>query len=123
MGSVYKLTDGENVYYGSTIIPLRRRLSKHKSISNGCETKHFNKDNMTIELMEAVADKEQLLWRERYYIENNECINKVRPIITPAERIKYLKTPYTCSCGKTLLAQQKTRHEKSKFHINHKSSS
>ena len=122
MGSVYKLTDGEKVYYGSTIETLNSRLSKHRCVtSNKCETKYFNKDNLTIELVEEVEDKEQLLWRERYYIENNECVNIKIPIRTEEERKevirKYHRTPYQCSCGKKLLLQQKHRHEKSKYHI------
>lgn len=125
MGSVYKVTDGENVYYGTTIQPLNIRLNKHKCVCNNCVTKYFNKDNMTIELVENVEDKEQLLIRERYYIENNECYNRRIPNRTITERKEVIKnyntTPYTCSCGKTLLLQQKARHERSKYHINHKS--
>ena len=90
--SVYKITDGKLSYYGSTILPLKQRLSSHKCPSNLCETRHFNKDNMTIELVEAVEDEEQLKWRERYYIENNECVNIKIPILTKEEyRLNGLK--------------------------------
>ena len=83
--SVYKITDGEKVYYGSTIQPLHRRLTKHKCPSNGCETRQLNSENMTIELLEEVEDKEQRLLRERYYVENNECVNKHKPKRTEYE--------------------------------------
>tara|TARA_R110000868_G_C10542832_1_gene735123 strand:- start:128 stop:478 length:351 start_codon:yes stop_codon:yes gene_type:complete len=52
----------------------------------------MNKDNMTIELIEEVEDKEQLKWRERYYMENNECVNIKIPILTKEEyRLNGLK--------------------------------
>ena len=57
MGSVYKVTDGENVYYGSTIKPINQRLSHHKTSStNCCVTKYMNRDNLTIELVEAIME-------------------------------------------------------------------
>ena len=135
--SVYKITDGELVYYGSTIQPLFIRLRTHRSTGNHCETKHFNKDNMTIELVEEVEDKEQRLWRERYYIENNECVNKFRPVVTKeelkeqksignkkrwAEKKEYIKeyraTPFHCECGSVVRWNDKARHFRSKKHIN-----
>tara|TARA_R110000803_G_scaffold180443_2_gene242868 strand:+ start:651 stop:1076 length:426 start_codon:yes stop_codon:yes gene_type:complete len=136
--SVYKVCDGEKVYYGSTTQDLRRRLTTHKTdTKNECETRHFNKDNMTIELLEEVEDAEQLLWRERYYIENNECVNKRLPIMTEEERIKLRKTrcneyykinketinqrkqqPYQCECGSVITWRSKSQHFKSKKHIN-----
>ena len=148
MGSIYKITDGEKNYYGSTIKTLKKRLSIHKSPSSTrCETKYMNKDNMTIELIEVVEDIEQLKWRERYYIENNECVNKNSPVITleehnerrrnrskkhreenkdeykqyyeeNKERIKqYNRQPYTCECGSVFNMGDRARHFKSKKHI------
>ena len=146
--SVYKLTDGEKVYYGSTSLPLQERLWGHKSINNECEAKHLNKDNMTIELLEEVEDKEQRLWRERHYMENNECVNINLPIATSEEkkahnrnnyykyrglyleeRRKYRdknrekisedkKKPYHCECGSVVTTGHMARHMRSKKHIN-----
>ena len=122
MGSVYKVCDGELVYYGSTRQPLCKRLWEHKKrAENKCVTKNMNRDNLTIELVEEVEDAEQLLWRERYYIENNECVNKNSAIQTKQERNKYLRTlakkPYTCECGSTIQIGGKLRHLESKKHI------
>ena len=107
--SVYKLTDGEKVYYGSTIKTLKKRLAGHRSIHNDCETRQLNKDNMTIELLEEVEDKEQRLWRERYYIENNECVNKQTPIISNEEykelRKKHM-TIYTERVGRDYIRKK-----------------
>jgi len=135
MGSVYKITDGEKCYYGSTINPLNRRLGKHKANSN-CETKHMDKNNMVIELVEEVEDKQQLLWRERYYMENNECINKHRPVITEEERKEWISNtkkeyyiknkeqikqqhqqPYYCVCGSVIRYSNKAAHLKTKKHL------
>ena len=33
--------------------------------------------------------KKELLSRERYYIENNKCVNKLLPIVTQDEKNKY----------------------------------
>ena len=106
--SVYKITDGELVYYGSTTSSLKQRLCSHKCPNNDCETRQMNKDNMTIELIEEVEDKEQLKWRERYYIENNECVNKHRPIQTKEEyKINELKVKKIYYAKNTELLKQK----------------
>ena len=35
--------------------------------------------------------KEQLIMRERHFIETMECVNKRRPIVSREERVEYLK--------------------------------
>jgi len=137
MGSVYKITDGEKCYYGSTTEKyLCNRLAKHKQNNNKSNTKHMDKNNMVIELVEEVEDKQQLLWRERYYIENNECINNRRPIrtdeekkaqdnkrnknyqLTHKEQIKQKrKQPYECVCGAVITIGNKSTHLKTKKHL------
>lgn len=82
---------GEN-YYGSTCEPtLARRLSKHRSnyndFKNGkgnyitsfkiLETEDY--DIVLVENLENCQSKDELHKRERYHIENNECVNKVIP--------------------------------------------
>ena len=113
MGSVYKITDGELVYYGSTRQPLHRRLAIHKCPSSGCETKQMNRDNLTIELVEEIGDEQQLLWRERYYIENNECVNKRIAIQTKEERKEHnnTKTKIYYKLNKELINKKKKEYE------------
>mgnify|MGYP003137938145 FL=1 len=52
-------------------------------------------EKVEIELVEAVEDLSILNQRERYYIENNECVNKIIPTRTPKEwrnaNIDYIK--------------------------------
>ena len=89
---IYKIVDNtnNNIYIGSTCDSLKNRLSKHKA-----SYKRFLKglfpivksfdiiknNDYQIELLENcdIKTKQELLTRERYYIENNECLNKVIP--------------------------------------------
>jgi len=81
---------GEN-YYGSTTQPLYKRLSEHKRQStiqlDITSSKIIRRGNYSIVLVEECPceNKQQLHKRERYYIENNECINKNIPCRTSKE--------------------------------------
>ena len=89
---IYKLIDNtnQNVYIGSTCIPLKYRLSQHKSdynrflkgIHNNVKSFEIIKnDDYKIELIEIcnIKTKQELLQRERYFIENSSCLNKTIP--------------------------------------------
>ena len=101
---IYKIVDNtnNNIYIGSTCDSLNQRLSKHK-----CAYKRFKKglfnniksfdilknDNYKIELLENcnIKTKQELLSRERYFIENNECLNKNIPGRTLKDFQQYQK--------------------------------
>ena len=89
---IYKLVNTEMpnlVYYGSTCKELNRRLSEHKAPSNTCTSKKlFEVGNPQIILIEnfPCSSKIELEQRERYYIENNECLNRIIPSRTSKER-------------------------------------
>ena len=100
-GIIYKIECNINgeVYYGSTQQSLNRRMTghqkDHKRWKNG--TYHFvtsfqiiERGNYSYSLIETVEceDKHQLKARERFYIENNECINKYIPGRTKKEANK-----------------------------------
>ena len=144
-GKIYKLVCENLVYYGSTIQPLCERKSKHKQtylmFKKGLSTKKttamqlYEIGDPKIYLVEdfPCERKEQLESRERWWIENNPCVNKVIPTRSAKERrndnidhikayekeykeknkerikAKYSKK-YICECGKS-------RHEKSELHI------
>jgi hypothetical protein len=94
-GKIYKITDTANneCYYGSTIQPLSKRMGQHrigyKAYKNGKYHKvssfilfdKYGLENCFIVLVEnyECKTKEELHQRERFYIENNECVNKVMP--------------------------------------------
>jgi len=98
-GKIYKIVDRTNgkVYYGSTIDTLSQRLSGHlKSYKMFKEGKYqyissfdiLESENFEIVLVEEYPclTREELWFREDYWIVNNECVNRKRPIITEEER-------------------------------------
>ena len=102
-GKIYRIVCNNtgDQYIGSTCCTLSQRLSQHKSeykkYLNG-NKKHIvtsfqiiEKNNYEIVLIEYVncSDKNELHQRERYYIENNKCVNKYIPLQT--DREYYLK--------------------------------
>jgi hypothetical protein len=87
---IYKLVANDLVYYGSTCKELKIRLCQHKSKSKyKCQSKLLFETGKRVEiyLVEKCPcnDKIELLARERYYIENNECVNKQLPGRTTKE--------------------------------------
>ena len=92
-GKIYKLVNDELnlTYYGSTCTPLYKRLYQHKTKSNKCSSKIlFEKGEVKIYLVEKFPcnDRIELNQKERYYIENNDCVNKRIPARTKKERNK-----------------------------------
>ena len=104
-GKIYKLVNSicneGNCYYGSTCNKLRIRKQQHKyNYKYWKEGKYhfvssfklFDEDfeNTKIILVEEVKcdNKQQLLARERFYIENYKCLNKCVPGRTKKEYIK-----------------------------------
>ena len=101
-GKIYKLISKytDDVYIGSTIQPLKRRLNKHQS----AHKQNFNSKNrrtssfrlfelgdVDIELLEQFpcSNKRELEMRERYWIEQTEkCVNKRIPTRSRKERYK-----------------------------------
>ena len=93
-GKIYRITDigYHTFYYGSTIQSLSDRMfdhkSKYKMWKHGTTTSHtrvydifdeYGHENCNIELVELFPceTKDELLKREGYYIQNNECVNKI----------------------------------------------
>ena len=83
MYKIYQIVDNTNgnVYIGKTIkIYLSQRLSNHtyytRKNTNRCMSREIIKNgNYKIELIEETPDET----RERYWIENTECINRTIP--------------------------------------------
>ncbi len=90
-GKIYKIYCDENdeVYYGSTTQELFMRLRQHKSLKY--TSRNIMKNTYHIELVEEYKcnNKKELELRERYYIENNKCVNTYIPTRT---REEYNKT-------------------------------
>ena len=103
---IYKIVNNENdkVYYGSTCLPLYKRMYKHRQKHNVCMSKNLGVDlkECQIILVEEIQceNKQQLLMRERWYIENNVCINKQIP----------------CRTKEDIKEKNKKRYEKNREH-------
>ena len=100
-GKIYKLVDNtnENIYIGSTCNSLNKRLSQHNShykrylkrqYGNMKSFDIIKNNDFTIKLLEKcnIKTKQELYQRERYYIENNESVNKRIPCRTNKEYIE-----------------------------------
>ena len=147
-GKIYKVTcESGLVYIGSTVQNLKKRLRLHNTSANNCETRHFI--NPKIELLEdyPCETKDELLWKEREWIDKTDCVNKYRPIITREEKrerqkkcnkkyheehkqqqneasrkyraknLEKINEKFNCECGGRFTYEKKARHLKSKMHI------
>ena len=140
-GKIYKIVDNTNdaIYIGSTCNSLKNRLSSHKGdykrflkgIFNNVKSFDIIKNNdYKIELLEncEVKTKSELLARERFFIENNDCINKNIPGRThkEADKAYYIANKeklnikrngkFDCECGAHFSYANKSRHFKSAKH-------
>ena len=93
LGKIYKISSPSNnlVYYGSTAqqyisTRLAAHLRSYKCYLNGKDNyvssfKVIECEDYKIELVEECPcnNNQQLKARERFYIENNECVNKLIP--------------------------------------------
>ena len=92
-GKIYKLwsPQGNEIYIGSTVNSLAKRLSQHKSYRD-CNSKYLfeNYNDVRIELIEEYPcdNKIQLNKKEGEHIRNNTCLNRCIPGRTKKEREK-----------------------------------
>ena len=103
-GKIYKIECNETgeVYYGSTVQALCDRMSGHRTHYrrwiegkvNKCQSYDIiERGNYSYSLVEdcPCERKEQLIAREKFYIKNNECVNKCIPGRTREEILEYDK--------------------------------
>ena len=126
---IYKIVSdlSDDVYYGSTCLTLEKRLHDHKRNFNSYSSRRSDKwcssyalirtGNYKIELVEAIDNctcLKDIHQRERYYIENNKCVNKLMPNRSEEERRSIRKT---CECGINYSAVNEKQHLQSAKHI------
>ena len=101
-GKIYKLCSSnlDRCYIGSTCNELRVRKRQHKTAWERKDKQITTSSQIfeaggeiTIVLIEefACASKMELERRERFHIENNNCVNKLLPAPTPEEVKEYNK--------------------------------
>tara|TARA_R110002049_G_scaffold260445_1_gene436361 strand:- start:246 stop:791 length:546 start_codon:yes stop_codon:yes gene_type:complete len=75
------------VYYGSTIQSLGMRLAIHKYSKKCRAINIIDRGNFNMKVLEEYPcnSKKELETRERWWIENNVCINKIIPTRTTKE--------------------------------------
>ena len=127
-GKIYKITGGGLTYIGSTTISCSRRFAHHKGdykrFKQGkrCYLSSFKLldfDDCVITLIEdyPCQRKEQLLMRERFWMEHTECVNIKRPIINCLERIEN-KQNYYVNHKNEILENGKMNYKNNKEKIN-----
>ena len=140
-GKIYRITCNKTglTYYGSTCEKnLSSRLSHHmNNFKDYLENKFnyitsfkvFENGDYDIILVEKYPckDRMELYQRERYYIENNECVNKIIPTRTKkewrednAEKIKEDKKDYYLENKEIIILRSKGRYDVRKDIINKK---
>lgn len=125
-GKIYKITSyqTDEVYYGSCCNTLKKRFSNHKSKSNGCASKRITQyEDCIITLVENFPcnNKDELKTRERYYIENFDCLNKNIPGQTKAEyRIKNLEKKKEYNKEYNIVNKEKISIQKKEHYNNNK---
>ncbi len=128
IGYIYKIVDNtnDNVYYGSTTKSLKYRLSKHKSDYNlylegrdhyKTSFEIIKNNNYSMVYLEVVPYKDIYLLheRERWYIENNRCVNKYVPNRSESEYIED-KRIYCNICNYKVNPKHWSNHLKSITH-------
>tara|TARA_R110001599_G_scaffold327406_1_gene540340 strand:- start:9 stop:536 length:528 start_codon:yes stop_codon:yes gene_type:complete len=88
-GKIYKIVCNitNEIYYGSTIQTLEKRLISHKTRKSCVSRNIINRDNYKIELIKDYPcnNLKELEEEESNYIRNNICINKQIPNRTDKE--------------------------------------
>ena len=92
MSYIYKLTDCNGLnYYGSSVNP-DKRFKGHKCSGNLCSSNKLDRLSMVMEIIEELPESytaDDVLWRERWYFDNFECVNQDRPIVSSEEMKEY----------------------------------
>lgn len=143
-----KCSETDLFYIGSSINP-KKRLSQHKNQFNSCMSRKLKKPVLSIiEKVEDESDetfKKKLLLREKHYIteelKNDNCVNKLVPLRTPSEYIKFklsenpnyhketyikyggikrnLRTRKECECGGIYIQRNLKFHKQTAIHKKH----
>ena len=126
-GRIYKIVNNvdDEIYVGSTCLPLSKRLYYHKCDRNKKSLpcyQHLNKigwENVSIILVENYPcnSKEELLARERYHYDIlKPSLNGYRPFVTREEHLTNRKEYYVQNKD-AICESKKEYYEKNKYAI------
>ena len=130
---IYKITCNITglTYYGSTVNPISKRISQHRTKFKAGNLKCSSRQVLVggdydYSLVEEFSceNKDQLHKRERFYIENNDCVNAEIPGRTQKEYIEQNKDKISANSKKyheqnkdKISAQRKEHYEQNKDKI------
>jgi len=123
---IYKVNGGGLVYFGSTTQTLQKRLSIHKNDKKNGKNLSINQildcDDYSIEILENYPcnNKEELLQRETYWIDNNECINIRKPFVSIEDKKlnkKLYQQTHKDMCSKSTAKWEEKNKEKRKAYL------
>ena len=106
-------------YYGSTVQRISQRMNGHRKKDHKCVSKPIiERGDYHYGLVEdyKCENSEQLRMRERYYVDNNDCVNKNSPIRTKEEKISYFKAYHEANKDK-IRERKKREYETNKDKI------
>ena len=86
---IYKLTDCNNLVYYSSSENVDERFKGHMRTDNKCSSNKLDRLSMEVEVIETLPEdstKKDARIRERWYFDNNECVNEYRPYVSDGER-------------------------------------
>ena len=126
-GKIYRVVCSETgrQYIGSTCSTLVKRLSNHKRKKNDCSCKEFILPKIFLIEDFPCDRREQLLSRERFFMESMDCVNLYRPIVTKEETLKEMREyckknketirkkmneKFNCDCGGKYTLTNNKRH-------------
>jgi hypothetical protein len=120
MNKILTNTQNDFVYVGKTFDNIYNRLNRHELdygawLNRGCRRSYVSSfeilrfDGYKIELIESVEDETLLSSREKYHINNTECINIRcnRNVSSPT---------FLCPCGEVVSSIKRYIHNKSSAH-------
>lgn len=136
-GTIYKITNNEDVYIGSTIQHINTRWNEHKTRCFNEKHKEYNKplyqkirndglDNWHIELIEELnnIDINELKDIERNYIQSISTLNvqKNKSGSKDTDEYKeykrnYRTEYYECSCGSNIQRRCLNKHRQTNRHM------
>lgn len=127
---IYKITNGELDYYGSSANTFENRKSVHMSTSNSCSSKKIIESGLpwTMEVVEyfPCSCVEELEDKEAWYIKNHPCVNERLPGAArraggrkeyKSQRYQDNKEEYNAKCKKRY--QENAEEIKAKARVKH----
>ena len=122
-GKIYKITaEGYDPYYGSTTLPLIYRFRALKCSKNFYSCSPFiNLESCRMELVELYPceTRNELMIRERYWIDKNKCVNMTKPFRTNLEKKIYHRNynrKYMADYVKTHPPKKTTKEQNYQYH-------